>query len=99
MSAAPDVPLRLSPAARSLRIPALIGDKVELCDAIAHPNLSEPIVRLGRHDAAALMARLKGHHRPSVLVAGLEEICSSAEAQALLDWLTQAGILEPLAAT
>ena len=97
--AVPDVPLRLSPATHTIRVPALIGDKVELCDAIAHPNLSEPIVRLGRHDAAALVGRLRGGQRPSVLVAGLEEICSSAEAEALLDWLTQAGILEPLATT
>jgi hypothetical protein len=90
-----DVPLRLSPAARTIRIPALVGDKVELCDAIAHPTLSEPIVRLGRYDVPALLARLESGRPASVLVAGLEEICSPAEAQALLDWLTQAGILEP----
>jgi flavin-dependent dehydrogenase len=90
-----DVPLRLSPAARTIRIPALIGDKVELCDAIAHPNLSEPIVRLGRYDVPALLARMESGRLASVLVAGLGEICSPAEAHALLDWLTHTGILEP----
>jgi flavin-dependent dehydrogenase len=96
ISAVPGVPLRLSPAACAIRVPALIGDKIELCDAIAHPNLSEPIVRLGRHDVPALLAGLEPGRSASELVAGLGQICSPPEAQALMDWLTRAGILEPL---
>jgi len=86
--------VRLSPAAALLDTPCLVGDRVELRRALAHPALSRPVAFLGGSELAPLLDNL--HAAPSLADAidRWDRSLPSGRAPEIAAWLNRRGLLE-----
>jgi flavin-dependent dehydrogenase len=86
--------VRLSPAAALLDTPCLVGDRIELRRALAHPALDRPVAFLGGSELAPLLENL--HAAPSLAnaIGSWERSLPSGRAPEIAAWLNRRGLIE-----
>jgi flavin-dependent dehydrogenase len=86
--------LRLSPAARIIPTPCIVGDQVEMRPAVHHPNLRRPVAYLGGIELAPLLTT---DHDDGDLPSRWPATLSAEKAAAVALWLVSNEILVPRA--
>jgi hypothetical protein len=90
---APQASVRLSPEARLLDLPVIVGKEIHRKLSLAHPRLERSVTWFSGVEVAPLLARLgPGCSVPSLLAEWSQTVPADI-AGSLLDWLVGSGIL------
>ncbi|MGH3692866.1 MAG: NAD(P)/FAD-dependent oxidoreductase, partial [Pseudonocardiaceae bacterium] len=86
--------VRLPPAAAILDTPCLLGDRIELRRALAHPALDRPVAFLGDVELAPLLDQLPIAPSLAEALRTWERSLPAGRALMIASWLHQRGLLE-----
>jgi hypothetical protein len=91
----PDQPLQVADAVRITTTPCIIGDRVAPRLVIDRPSWSEPVLRVGNIELAALVRHIRHGSTASGLVHSWLEVLGPEDAPATLSWMWTHHVLEP----
>lgn len=86
--------VRLAPAAALRDTPCLVGDRIELRRALAHPALERPVAFLGGSELAPLLDDLQASASLQDAVRGWERRLPRGLAREIARWLHMRGLIE-----
>lgn len=90
------LPVRLADGATLEPAPCVIGDRVRLRRALAHPALARPVAFLGDSELAPLLDRLGAGRRLGDVVEDWGRAVTPAAAYSIAGWLAARGLLDPI---
>jgi flavin-dependent dehydrogenase len=86
--------VQLAPAAALRDTPCLVGDRIELRRALAHPDLERPVAFLGGSELAPLLDDLQASASLQDAVCGWERRLPRGRARDIARWLHTRGLIE-----